>query len=248
METKEKEIAERLEAATELLERTLSWLEERQGALTGEVERISATVEQSRRESELAEKLAVAERFAALAVVSPWRLRTVVEMGIGAVVVGLATWAGTIWATNTVVNLAKTDGAKGSMRAILQATTSGLVTFMWIVIIVGVMAALLAFVFGESALAARIRAGIKRGAAKVPVAVHHAADFIGAHVDGFRIAGYAVGVGIVFLWLSVAGLIAAVVVEAVWQVGLVLIRRGHEASLATDETGRGALTTVSTAV
>ncbi|MGA2276453.1 MAG: hypothetical protein ABSG00_02530 [Terracidiphilus sp.] len=62
METKEKEIAERLEAATELLERTLSWLEERQGALTGEVERISATVEQSRRESELAEKLAVAER------------------------------------------------------------------------------------------------------------------------------------------------------------------------------------------
>ena len=45
-----------------LLERTLSWLEERQGALSGEVERISATVEQSRREAELAEKLAAAER------------------------------------------------------------------------------------------------------------------------------------------------------------------------------------------
>ena len=45
-----------------LLERTLSWLEERQGALSGEVERISATVEQSRRETELAEKLAAAER------------------------------------------------------------------------------------------------------------------------------------------------------------------------------------------
>jgi hypothetical protein len=49
MEKQEREIAERLEAATTLLERTLSWLEERQGALTGEVERISATVEQSRR-------------------------------------------------------------------------------------------------------------------------------------------------------------------------------------------------------
>ena len=60
MEIEEKEIAERLEAATSLLERTLSWLEERQGALTGEVEKISATVEQSRREVELAEKLAVA--------------------------------------------------------------------------------------------------------------------------------------------------------------------------------------------
>ena len=82
METKEQEIAERLEAATAMLERTLSWLEERQGALSGEVERISATVEQSRREAELAEKLEAAERelaevkAAATTAVSPLR-RTV---------------------------------------------------------------------------------------------------------------------------------------------------------------------------
>jgi hypothetical protein len=62
MEIKEQGIAERLEAATTLLERTLGWLEERQGVLTGEVERISATVEQSRREVELAEKLAAVEQ------------------------------------------------------------------------------------------------------------------------------------------------------------------------------------------
>jgi septal ring factor EnvC (AmiA/AmiB activator) len=62
MEIEEREIAERLEAATSQLEKTLSWLEERQGALTGDVERISATVEQSRREAELAEKLAAAEQ------------------------------------------------------------------------------------------------------------------------------------------------------------------------------------------
>jgi hypothetical protein len=62
MENKEQEIAGRMEAAMSLLERTLSWLEERQGALSGEVERISATVEQSLRETELAEKLAAAER------------------------------------------------------------------------------------------------------------------------------------------------------------------------------------------
>ena len=60
---KRRDIAERLEAATDLLEKTLNWLEERQrDALAGEVERISATVEQSRREAELAEKLAAAER------------------------------------------------------------------------------------------------------------------------------------------------------------------------------------------
>jgi septal ring factor EnvC (AmiA/AmiB activator) len=61
MENKEKGLVERLEAATNLLERTLGWLEERQGALSGEVEKISATVEQSRRENELAEKLAAVE-------------------------------------------------------------------------------------------------------------------------------------------------------------------------------------------
>ena len=83
METEQKEIGERLEAATTLLEQTLNWLEERQGALTGEVERISATVEQSRREAELGEKLAAAERelgelraAAATTVVNPLR-RTV---------------------------------------------------------------------------------------------------------------------------------------------------------------------------
>lgn len=62
MEKEERELTERLEAAAALLESTLGRLEERQGALTGEVERISATVEQSRREGELAEKLAAAER------------------------------------------------------------------------------------------------------------------------------------------------------------------------------------------
>lgn len=65
MEHDESNIAERLDAATALLERTLTWLEERGAAATslaGEVEKISATVEQSRREAELAEKLAAAER------------------------------------------------------------------------------------------------------------------------------------------------------------------------------------------
>jgi ATP-dependent Lon protease len=65
MENDEKDIVERLEAAATQLEKTLSWLEERVAsatALSGEVEKISATVEQSRRETELAEKLAAVER------------------------------------------------------------------------------------------------------------------------------------------------------------------------------------------
>jgi hypothetical protein len=62
MENREQEIVERLEAATNLLEKALNWLEERQVAVSGEVEKISATLEQSRREAELAEKLAETER------------------------------------------------------------------------------------------------------------------------------------------------------------------------------------------
>ena len=58
----EREIVERLEAATLLLEKALHWLDERQGALAGDVEKISATVEQSRREADLIEKLSAAER------------------------------------------------------------------------------------------------------------------------------------------------------------------------------------------
>jgi len=62
MEDNQEGIMERLEAATTLLERALNWIEERQSALTGEVEKISATVDQSRREAEMADKLAAAER------------------------------------------------------------------------------------------------------------------------------------------------------------------------------------------
>lgn len=56
------ELVERLEAAATLLERTLGWLEDRQRFLSGEVEKISATVETSRREEELAGKLAELEQ------------------------------------------------------------------------------------------------------------------------------------------------------------------------------------------
>jgi 3-methyladenine DNA glycosylase Tag len=61
MEHTQQDVIARLESAATLLERTLAWIEERQTALTGEVEKISATVEQTRREAELQEKLAAAE-------------------------------------------------------------------------------------------------------------------------------------------------------------------------------------------
>jgi hypothetical protein len=65
MDNEELELAARLEAAASLLSKMLNCLDQRlavASALTGEVERISATVDQSRREEELAGKLSIAER------------------------------------------------------------------------------------------------------------------------------------------------------------------------------------------
>ncbi|HUB51835.1 MAG TPA: hypothetical protein VL986_06795 [Terracidiphilus sp.] len=65
MENNGQELTERLEAAITLMEKSLHWLEKQAAAavsLSGEVERISATVDQSRREAELADKLAAVER------------------------------------------------------------------------------------------------------------------------------------------------------------------------------------------
>jgi hypothetical protein len=62
MEPNQQPALDRLEAAATLLERTLAWFEERQAALSGQVEKISATIEQTRREEDLAAKLAAAEQ------------------------------------------------------------------------------------------------------------------------------------------------------------------------------------------
>ena len=65
MDNQERELAERLEAAAAVLSKMLNGLEERLAAvdtLSGEVQRISATVDPSRREEELAARLEVAER------------------------------------------------------------------------------------------------------------------------------------------------------------------------------------------
>ena len=56
------ELVERLESAATLMERTLGWLEERQRFLSGEVDRISATVETSKREEELLARLTEVQR------------------------------------------------------------------------------------------------------------------------------------------------------------------------------------------
>jgi hypothetical protein len=58
------EVTERLQAAAERMEKAVAWLEERQGAMTGDVARIVATVDATAdaRQRELEQKLEAAER------------------------------------------------------------------------------------------------------------------------------------------------------------------------------------------
>ncbi len=56
----EPQLTDRLDQVVTLLERTLAWLDQR--SLSGDVDRISATIDPASREHELAEKLAAAER------------------------------------------------------------------------------------------------------------------------------------------------------------------------------------------
>ena len=83
-------------------------------------------------------------------VVAPFRLRTVAQLGGGAAIVGLLTWAGTRWATNHVVQLATNGNVRAALRAIVNAETGGLSALVLVVAAIGVVAAVLAFIFGES--------------------------------------------------------------------------------------------------
>jgi hypothetical protein len=116
MDNDGRELAERLETATTLLDKTLRWLEDRLGAmaaLSGEVERISATVEQERREDELAGKLAAAERELA-------------ELKAAAATASLQTLRKTVPAATTEM-LAKHGIAEGPVDVrTLDAALSGL--------------------------------------------------------------------------------------------------------------------------
>lgn len=62
MEIEAKEIADRLEAMATRLEEALQQIESKPGMLAGQLEHVSATIDQNQREVELASKLAAAEK------------------------------------------------------------------------------------------------------------------------------------------------------------------------------------------
>ncbi len=183
--------------------------------------------------------------FVLAIVVSPFKLRTVAQLGIGAAVIGLLTWAGTKWATNHIVQIAKSGDLKAAIRAIANAETGGLTTLVIVVAVLGIVAAVLAFIFGESPSAGSTRGAIKKGAAGLPTAGRSTRAFIVAHADGTRVVGWAVGLVILFIWLSWTAFFVAAGVVALWQIGVSLMERSAE-STGTPPSGGGPAEALST--
>jgi hypothetical protein len=185
--------------------------------------------------------------FVLAIVVSPFKLRTVAQLGIGAAVIGLLTWAGTKWATNHIVQIAKSGDLRAAIRAIANAETHGLTTLVIVVAVLGIVAAVLAFIFGESPSAGSTRGALKKGAAGLPAAGRSTRAFILAHADGTRVVGFGVGLVILFIWLSWTAFFVAIVVVALWQLGISLMERTSGESTGTPPSGGGPAEAVSAA-
>ena len=177
--------------------------------------------------------------FALALVVAPFKLRTLAQLGIGAAIVGLLTWAGTMWATNHIVQLVKAGHTKAAIRAILDAETGGLTELVILIAVIGAIAALLAFVFGESPQAGRIRAAVGRATARLPAVGRGALAFTNAHAGGARVLGYVVGLAILFIWLTWTAFFVALAVVVLWQVAVALIERAADSSSGEPPSGDG---------
>ena len=167
--------------------------------------------------------------FVAALVVSVRRLRTLGQIGLGVVVVMVLAWAATRAATNLIAGHPKQPDARAAVSVVVHNFTGGLELLVGILAILGAVATILAFIFGSSKSAGRIRSRLAGWWSEVPKASRWVGGEITTHVGGARILGLAVGLLIlVLVGFNWPGIIAALVVEAVWQVviSVVLARRG----------------------
>jgi hypothetical protein len=167
--------------------------------------------------------------FAAALAVSVRRLRTLGQIGLGVAVVMVLAWAATRAATNLIAGHPKKPEGRAAVSVVVHNFTGGLELLVGILAILGALATILAFIFGSSKSAGRIRSWLARWWSEVPRALRWLGGEMTTHVGGARILGLAVGLLIlVLVGFNWPGIIAALVVEAVWQgvISVVLARQG----------------------
>ena len=166
--------------------------------------------------------------FIAALVVSLRRLRTLGQIGLGVAVVMVLAWAATRAATNLIAGHPKQPDARAAVSVVVNNFTGGLELLVGILAILGAVATILAFIFGSSKTAGRIRRRLASWWSEVPRALRWVGAEITTHVGGVRILGLAVGLLIlVLIGFNWPGIITALVIEAIWQgvVSLVLRRQ-----------------------
>jgi hypothetical protein len=166
--------------------------------------------------------------FAAAFAVSIRRLRTLGQIGIGVTVVMTLAWAATVAATNVIAGHPKQPEGRAAVSVVVNNFTGGLELLVGVLAILGVLATILAFIFGPSKTAGRIRSRLARWWSEVPGALSWVGGEITTHVGGARVLGGVVGLLIlVLVGFNWPGIIATLVVEAIWQgvIALVLRRR-----------------------
>jgi len=157
------------------------------------------------------------------------RLRTLGQIGLGVAVVMVLAWAATRAATNLIAGHPKQPDARAAVSVVVNNFTGGLELLVGILAILGAVATILAFVFGSSKSAGRIRSRLARWWSEVPVALRWVRGEITTHVGGARILGVAVGLLIlVLVGFNWPGIIAALVVEAIWQGAISLVLRRQD--------------------
>jgi len=167
--------------------------------------------------------------FIAALLISVRRLRTLGQIGLGVAVVMVLAWAATRAATNLIAGHPKQPDARAAVSVVVNNFTGGLELLVGILAILGAVATILAFLFGSSKTAGRIRSRLARWWSEVPRALHWVGGEITTHVGGARILGLAVGLLVlVLIGFNWPGIITALVIEAIWQGAISLVLRRQE--------------------
>ncbi len=178
--------------------------------------------------------------IAATLVLSLHRLRTLAELGVGVAVAMLVAWAVTKRITSDVIAQVKTDSSRKAAHAVVNNFLGTFRDIVIVLAVVGVVAALVAFLAGRSRTAVWVRGRFTAvtapaGGGEPGGVVTRAAGVIAAHRDGLLIIGAGVGVVILlaggFTWPAV---IVAVVVAAVWEGVVWFAASRHPRGTGTD--------------
>jgi phosphoglycerol transferase MdoB-like AlkP superfamily enzyme len=166
------------------------------------------------------------------------RWRTVAQLGIGLAIAMLVMIFVARWVDRRIKDIITNPDAVPSARAITQVFTDSLQSVAVLLLVIGIVVALVGFVFGRSDAAARVRASAARTAARAGGAVSTGSPFtafVVGHAAAVRLG--AVAIGAVILWwsgFSTGGAVVALIVTAVLLLVIeLLIRRAGDRVQAT---------------